>query len=395
MQAVKLLHKLSGKYLDRVHAYRHEAVWVGVGALLRGQRLWLTALGRHIVGGVEEKHSIKRMDRLLGNGHLNGERFQWYCWLARLVLGGCRHPVILVDWSDLDDQKCLYVLRAAVAVGGRALPLYEEVHERVGGTLMHRRFLKRLERIVGPGCLPVLVTDAGFRVWWYELVEEMGWDYVGRVRNRELLQWPSGGKWFANKRLHVRASCQAKALGGMWLSKRRPLWTQFYLYKGKTKGRVRRTRMGERCASGQSNRHAAREREPWLLVSNMARGSHAAKRVVRIFRTRMQIEESFRDLKSSRHGFALRENLGRRLERIANLLLIAALGVLATWLMGLHGYATNLHRGLQANTERRRRVLSVFFVGRRLLAKTTGVTGKELRQALRALHEHVLAQVPA
>jgi hypothetical protein len=127
----------------------------------------------------------------------------------------------------------------------------------------------------------------------------------------------------------------------------------------------------------------------------MAHGSHAAKRVVRIFRTRMQIEESFRDLKSSRHGFALRENLGRRLERIANLLLIAALGVLATWLMGLHGYATNLHRGLQANTERRRRVLSVFFVGRRLLAKTTGVTGKELRQALRALHEHVLAQVPA
>jgi hypothetical protein len=334
------------------------------------------------------------MDRLLGNGHLNGERFQWYRWLARLVLGGCRHPVILVDWSDLDDQQCLYVLRAAVAVGGRALPIYEEVHEQVGGASMHRRFLKRLGLILGSGCLPILVTGAGFRVWWYELVEEMGWDYVGRLRNRELLQRPCGGKWFTNKRLHVRASGRAKALGGMWLSKGRPLWTHFYVYKGKAKGRVKRTRMGARSGSGQSNKHAVREREPWLLVSNLALGTHAAKRVVKVFRTRMQIEESFRDLKSPRHGFALRENPGRRRERIANLLLIAALGVLATWLMGLHGYARDLHRGLQANTERRRRVLSVFFVGRRLLAKTIGGTGKELRQALRALHDDVLAQTP-
>jgi hypothetical protein len=395
MQVIKLLHKLSGKYLEGVHSYRHEAVWVGVNALLRGKRLWLTALGRHVGGGVEEKHSIKRMDRLLGNRHLGGERLDWYRWLARLVLGGCRRPVILVDWSDLDDQKCLYVLRAAVAVGGRALPIYEEVHERVGGTRMHRRFLKRLGWVLGPLCWPILVTDAGFRVWWYELVEARGWGYVGRVRNRELLQWPSGGKWFSNKRLHERASGRPKALGGMWLSKTRPLWTEFYLYKGKAKGRVKRTRMGERCRSAQSNKHAAREREPWLLVSNLPDSSHTAKRVVNTFRTRMQIEESFRDLKSPRHGFALRENLGRGLQRTANLLLIAALGVLATWLMGLHGYARNLHRGLQANTERRRRVLSVFFVGRRLLARALRVTVYDLRLAIRILNEDVLTQVPA
>lgn len=395
MQVVRLLHKWSGKCLSGAHSYRREAVWVGVEALLRGQRLWLTALGRGIGGEVDEKHSIKRMDRLLGNGRLGLERMEWYRWLARLVVGRCCHPVVLVDWSDLDDQKRLHVLRAAVAVGGRALPVYEEVHERVGGAGMHRRFLKRLRDVLGSGCTPILVTDAGFRVWWYELVEELGWGYVGRVRNRELLQWSSGGKWFSNKRLHERASGRPRALGGLWLSKTRPLWTRFYLYKGKAKGRVKRTRLGERCRSAQSKKHAAREREPWLLVSHLPSDSHAAKRVVNIFRTRMQIEESFRDLKSPRHGFALRENLGRRLERTANLLLIAALGVLAMWLMGLHGYARGLHRGLQANTERRRRVLSVFFVGRRLLSKALLVTRKDLRQALRALHEDVLAQVPA
>lgn len=395
MQVVRFLHRLSGKCLEGVHSRRHEAVWVGVGALLRGKRLWLTALGRNVGGRVEEKHSIKRMDRLLGNGRLNVERFAWYRWLARIAVGGCRHPVVLVDWSDLDDQKCLYVLRAAVAVGGRALPIYEEVHERVGGTLMHRRFLHGLGEVLWSGCEPILVTDAGFRVWWYELVEARGWGYVGRVRNRELLRWPLGGKCFSNKRLHARASGRPRALGGMWLSKTRPLWTRFYLYRGKSKGRVKRTRLGERSRSGQSNKHAAREREPWLLVSNLRSGSHATKRVVNIFRTRMQIEESFRDLKSPRHGFALRENLGRRLERTANLLLIAALGVLATWLMGLHGYERNLHRGLQANTERRRRVLSVFFVGRRLLARALRVTVGDLRLAIRTLNEDVFAQLPA
>ena len=395
MQVVRFLHNLSSRCLRDVHVRRSEAVWVGVGALLRGRRLWLTALGRHVGGRVAEKHSIKRMDRLLGNRHLAGERGVWYRWMARLAVGGCRHPVILVDWSDLDDQKRLLVLRASVAVGGRALPIYEEVHEGVGDRRLHGRFLRRLAQVLGRGCRPILVTDAGFRVWWYELVESLGFGYVGRVRNRERLRWPQGGKWFYNKRLHLRAGARPKALGELWLSKTRPMLTRVYLYKGKAKGRVKRTRMGARCRSGHSNKHAAREREPWLLVSNLPGGFHAAKRVVSLFRTRMQIEEGFRDLKSPRHGFALRENLGRGLERTANLLLIAALGVLATWLMGLHGYERNLHRGLQANTEKRRRVLSVFFVGRRLLVQALKVTVGDLRVAVRILNQDVRSQVPA
>jgi len=145
----------------------------------------------------------------------------------------------------------------------------------------------------------------------------------------------------------------------------------------------------------ESNKYAARQRERWLLVTNLAGGSQGAKQAVKSFRRRMQIEEGFRDLISPRHGFALRESLGRRLERIANLLFIAALGVLATWLMGLLGYARNLQRGLQASSERRCRVMSVFFVGRQLLTKTIAVAGKELRHAKRLFHEDILAQVPA
>lgn len=71
----------------------------------------------------------------------------------------------------------------------------------------------------------------------------------------------------------------------------------------------------------------------------------------------MQIEESFRDTKSTRYGFALRENTGRDKQRVANLLVLGALGYLATWLMGLHGQLQGLTKGLQTNTISTRAVL--------------------------------------
>jgi hypothetical protein len=141
MHAIRLSHKWSATALEGVLAYRREAVWTGVRALLKGRQLWLSALGRAIGGDANEKHSIKRMDRLLGNGRLSAERNLWYRWIARQVVGGNRRPVALVDWTDLDEDKGLMLLRAAVAVNGRALPIYEEVHEHEGDARMHRRFL--------------------------------------------------------------------------------------------------------------------------------------------------------------------------------------------------------------------------------------------------------------
>lgn len=395
MQVVRLLHRLSRKCLGGIHSRRREAVWVGVSALLRGKQLWLTALGRSVGGRVKEKHSIKRVDRLLGNRFLKVERAGWYGWIAGVVLGGCRRPVILVDWSDLDGERRMYVLRAAVAVGGRALPIYEEVHERMGDRHLHGRFLSRLAALLGEGCRPIMVTDAGFRTWWYELVEAQGWQYVGRVRNRDLLRWPDEEGWWSNKDLHAKALSRAKSLGLLWLSKGCPLLTRFYLLKKRAKGRSKRTRLGARYRSGQSKKHSTREREPWLLVSNLPPRSTTAKRVAGLYATRMQIEQGFRDLKAPRHGFALRQNTGHRVERVANLLLVSALGVLASWLMGLHGYAWRLHQGMQANTENRRKVLSVFFVGLRLLTRQVSIKRSEFHDALGILHRDVAAQVPS
>lgn len=390
MHAVELLHKWSEGELSDVNGHRRRTVWTAVEALLRGRQLWLSALGRAVGGGVDEKHSIKRMDRLLGNAHLSDERLQWYRFVARQVLGSNRRPVIAVDWTDLDDRKELFLLRASVSVGGRALPVYEEVHDSYGDTRWHRRFLSHLAQVLGPDCAPIVVSDAGFRVWWFKLLHERGWDYVGRVRNREYVRWQSGGRWFPNRRLHARATRRAKRLGAAWLSKLHQHAVTLYLYRGSVKKRVKLNREGRRARGPREEKIASAYREPWLLASNLGRLS--ARKVVALYRRRVQIEEAFRDLKAPRHGFAFRLNLGRNRERVANLMLLAALAMRVTWLVGLLGQEQGLVNGLQANTVRKRRVLSVFFVGSRLIAQGLRCTASQLRQAMATLHQHVAEQ---
>lgn len=391
MQVVKLLQMRSRASLPSVHQRRLRSVWAAVSGLLTGRKLWLSALGRHLPSETSEKHAIKRVDRLLGNIHLRSERSLWYRWISEVVLKEVETPVVLVDWSRLDSGGKLHLLRAAVAVGGRALPVYERVHHKCNDPKIERAFLDELERQLGPGGrTPILVSDAGFGVDWFEHIQSKGWYYVGRVLKNVSVKVGPSGSWMRHSRLFEQAGAKAKALGPSDIRQSQPFATNLYLYKQVSQGRVRKTRTGHRDRSARSQKSQWRESRPWLLASNLP--SAQAKRVVRVYRTRMQIEEGFRDLKSPRYGFSLRENLGTDRERVANLLLVAALAVLATWLMGMHGKHSGYARTLQANTERRRVVLSTFFIGLRMLAKQLSIEAHQLEQALARLRADAASQ---
>ena len=47
--------------------------------------------------------------------------------ITMLIAQGSR-PVISVDWSDMDNRKQHFLLRASLATQGRSLTLYEEIH---------------------------------------------------------------------------------------------------------------------------------------------------------------------------------------------------------------------------------------------------------------------------
>lgn len=389
MDAIKVLHKWAQQSLPEVHRSRLSTLFAGVESVVRGQRLWLTALGRNLGGRAFEKHRIKRIDRLLGNRHLGHERSRFYRWLGGLVIGGTRHPCVIVDWSDIDTSKQLFLLRAAVSVGGRALTVYEEVHPRYNHRQDTSGFLKRLAQVLPADCQPIIVTDAGFKSPWFKAIEAQGWFYVGRVRSRDYIRFPDHDTWLPAKSLYLQARTRPQALGKLWIPRSAPMLTAAYVIRKRSKGRHRLNARGQRRRNGPSLKHAKRECEPWLLVSNLPPRRHIEKRVVAIYRDRMTIEEAFRDLKAHRHGFALRQNLGRQPERVANLILIAAIAMLAAWLTGLVGIQQGLHRRLQANTEKQRRVLSVFFVGLRLISHRIALSQHPLRLALQNVNDAV------
>ena len=368
MHARKVSHKILDNACAWMHKTRRHALTEVVLAAINDRRLSVTGLGRAIESNASEKHCIKRADRLICNQHLYREFYDIYTVFARLVIGSALRPVILVDWSDLDPHKRHYLLRASVAVDGRSLTLYEEVHgpDSKEKPKTHRRFLARLKKILPEGCCPIVVTDAGFRTPWFKQVEKIGWDWVGRIRNRNLLRQHENEDWYSCKQLYAQATATAKYLGTMQMTRSGPITCQFVLYKGRAKGRSKITCDGERARSSHSEKCAQREREPWLLATSLPATSKLAKRVVDIYSTRMQIEASFRDTKSIRFGIGFELNLSRSAKRLQVLLLVAMIATFVLWLLGMAARNSQQHLQYQANTIKDRPVLSAIYLGLRV-----------------------------
>jgi hypothetical protein len=111
----------------------------------------------------------------------------------------------------------------------------------------------------------------------------------------------------------------------------------------------------------------------------------------------MEIEETFRDLKSSRFGFGFELARASSIARRENLLLVAALATFTLWMFGLAARARRWERAYQANTERRTRVLSVIYLACEVVhtgqAKTLTVTDlNEAGQRLRTLLKNQCAR---
>lgn len=164
MQAVRFLHKSLSQALPTVNAKRLTSLMSCVASLLRGHRLTLTGLGRSLPGRAYVKHSIKRVDRLLGNHHLHHERPLFYWMMLRALLGSLPNPVILVDWSPINAASALYLLRASIPLAGRAFPIYEVVYDREGCPKRQGQLLDALALMLPEHCVPILVFGVpGFK----------------------------------------------------------------------------------------------------------------------------------------------------------------------------------------------------------------------------------------
>ncbi|ABU71116.1 IS4 family transposase [Vibrio campbellii] len=348
---------------------RITAVLDCINALNEKDTLTLTGLGRGMKNTkTKVKHCIKRVCRLLGNPHLHRERTGVYAYITDFLLKNVKHPIIIVDWSPVNhvDKQ---ILRATIPIGGRAFTLYEEVHPecKLGSLAVHKAFIRRLATMVPKGVIPIVTTDAGFKVPWFKPIEQQGWYWLGRVRGNSKLR--VNDRWCSADEVFVQAQYKPQHLGTAELTKQHQYPCQVCLYRKKSKGRKAKNWSGSLQRNTVSLSHAKGEREPWLLVSNLPGETWFAERVIALYTQRMSIEEGFRDTKNERYGLALNFSGSASPKRIEILLMIGMLTQFALLVVGKVAYLKGYYKDFQANTIRTRRVLSYFFLGKELIGR--------------------------
>lgn len=375
MRASRVLQKCLPDSLSQMHALRECALLQAVEALLQGRRLTLTDVARSWPGAERIRPPLKAFDRLLGNPHLQAERELIQQEMARWLLRGPQ-PVIVIDWADLKADKSWCLLRAAVPAGGRTLTLLDMVFpgKEQGSPRAEKRFLQRLRALVPDDVQPVLVTDAGFRTPWFRTVEGLGWHWLGRLRGRTRVKPQDvedrAEQWIDCRQLHVLASQTPRELPLMQTNRSTPITCRLVVYAKSRQGRKHHNR---RCRtqvarSSSSRKAARREREPWLIVCSPQLSAPSARQLVKLYARRMQIESSFRDLKSHRYGQGFEDSLTRSGPRLQILLVVGTLASFASWLAGLGCEATGIDHWLYPG-KRRRKLYSTLRVGREALVR--------------------------
>lgn len=336
MHAQCIIQDLLDTKCSEIHAKRRCCI-AKVAEAARIGGLGVVRMGQGLASNTSIRHRIKCCDRLLSNPHLAHERLAIYRALGYSLLAGHRHIPITVDWSDLLRDGSLCLLRAAVTVKGRAFVLYEEVHEQsdLGSPRVHRRFLETLRSELPEQCHPVLVTDAGFRAAWFKLATELQFSWVGRIRNRDMVCAEGSGQWNGCKTWYAGATATPRCLGHFQYARANATPCRLVLYKKLPRGRHHCTAFHKKTLSTNSRKHRATQIEPWLLAVSPDLEALNAKQVVEIYAGRMQIEQTFRDVKNAQWGMGLSNSQTRKPHRLAVLLLLGALISYALWLIGL------------------------------------------------------------
>ncbi len=386
MQGKKLLHKFIEEAAENLHQKTKVSLALSCEGLLISKKLSVTAIGRAIKNKTSGKYNIKRSDRLVSNTGLEENRILFYQNLAKKMVSKIGYCPILVDTSCLTADSVFQVIRASLALDGRAFTLFEMSYKNGTLSQIWEPFLKGLNKV-----LPkekgrvIIITDAGFHNKWFHLVKKYQWDFIGRVR-QEKNYTTHEGITFRCKSLHAKATLRPMHHGSVYLSKKsrhKEIICNLYSVKKREQGRKMKTKFGLIKQGTYSKAFAKGQSEPWILASSLPCNHFSAEQIVKLYSFRMQIEQSFRDMKNNQYGFGFKHTLTRSLKRLNVLLLIAAIVNFIMWSVGVLAERNQWHLKCQSNTSKKR-TLSLFYLGSIILqSEYFNVTISEINLALK------------
>lgn len=387
MYVKRFLHKMLSPV---THKKRLITLTLLVKTALKNKRLSLTELGRGLQLSIQERSGIRRADRFLGNKKLHKEQDDIYKAIVERMIGAKTRPDIIIDWSNIPNTTH-HTLRAALVAQGRALTLYEQVHpeKKLGTKKVQNKFLQKLKTLLPDGCKPIIITDAGFHNDWFKEIVRLNWDFIGRVRGKKYLKIDKKD-WQLCSSLFKRATAIPQYLGETTLCKSNPIKVNLCLFKAKQKGRKGLNKLGKKRNDSSSLDYRKSAKEPWILVTSLSKSYFLANKVIKKYTNRMQIEEGFRDLKSTRYGLGFENSYSKEISRIGVLLLIAMLASLIAWLTGWIAEKNKMHYEFQSNTIKNRRVLSLFFLGCQIIKRKMKIPINQLINAIDEDLAHVV-----
>jgi hypothetical protein len=368
--ARKIVQGFVHKHLSLIHAARRELWCAAVSAVMGGHLLSLSRLARAVMGQSTLKAALKRVDRLMGNQRIGQEAQVVGAALLSTLCQGGGPLVIAVDWSEVAPGGAFVELRAVVTRTGmgRGLTIYQQVYpdSKLGNARAERALLKALHGWMPAGGQVIIITDAGFRRPWFTQVERLGWSWIGRVRSgicvsRDRTHWEHANAWFA------KATGKACRWSDCWLTRQFRFACDIVLYRRRAVGGKRYGRAGHGAPPKARREAKASAREPWLLAHSPQLRAYRAEEIVALYRLRMQIEENFRDSKSTELGMGLEVSQSRSAQRLHALLLIGTLAAFLLWHIGQLAEAEGLHLRFKATT-RVARELSIITLAKHLCA---------------------------
>lgn len=392
MQLMTLLHKLFQKKLT-IHTSRLTNLIMFSGVAAKSNKLYLTGLGRELNNQNKVSSNIQKIDRLLGNIHLQAERDLFYQVIINELISEGSRPWIHIDWSCINSTTNLYMLRASLSMSGRSIVIYEACYpkKKENNHATHKAFLNQLKRLLPAFTKPIIVTDAGFRGPWFKHIMHLNWDFVGRLRNKNLVLLDTENSWQLSATFFKEATTKPLYIGHGKLTQQHQVPVHLVTYHKKSKDRHRLNKNKKISCSGKSKRYSKANKEPWLLVTSLPFDADLAKLVVNIYRQRMRIEENIRDTKCPYYGLGLKKSLSRSPERMNILLLIAAIATFAAWLSGLFTTAQGKWSDFQTQSAKMTHALSKIYLGREALKKGINLTIKQFYQLLDTLRQLNLA----
>lgn len=281
-----------------------------VVAAMRVQRISLANIGRMMEGST--KHQIKRCWRFCSNPRVEtADAMQGI--VARMLKKRKKKLLIAVDWVSI---KRFQTLVASIVLKGRSTPIaWASTTNHVYDGYRSRNAFEESLLLVLRDMIPrtikvVILADRGFgRTALATFCQRQGFAYVIRVQPKVTV------------RLH---GFHGKLL-------------DYPVYKGIAKV-LKRVSYRSDAAVTQNvvvhwRRNLPKKRdECWFLMSDQPGSAH---QLCRLYGQRMTIEQLFRDDKSKRNGWSLRDTRMTKPDRIDRLLLILAIAYLLLCGVGL------------------------------------------------------------